>query len=347
MFNNQVKYNNKLLSIKAYHKLIPIFLEENLIKEYIFYSVLKSKHVSATYFDTNQLKGIQYISKIYGCSNSTTRRYIKKLTQLGWITEDKNKNHIRLTSIYKIATQYGIEHNELSARIVPYVGKQTKEVILSLFISKNLEQQHHVLSDKIGSVGKSYQKLFNANPEEGIKALNGERNEKVLKLNCDVTVSRQSISNLTGYQSKTSASRLINVLGTVGMIKSDYKREITLMENVSSEAYRNHPYGTNVYRTKNGKLVMRIPNKVVLNDCSVIYDLINLVNASSKKGCTISFDYNKTIQANLDAHLGNLKMNTQLGRKGYDSFLSKGRKGSDGSKVLDIISIAYSRMMIN
>jgi len=341
------KDNNKILTIKAYHKLTPILLSDKLLKEYIFYSVLKSKHHSASYFNTTKLEGIQYVSKVFGCSNSTSRRYIKKLLELGWATMDANGTDLRLTSIYKIAKNYGIDRHEMSARIVPYLGKQTKEVILSLFISKNLEQQQYNLSEKIGSVGKSYQKLFNSNANEAIKVLNDERNSELSKMNCDVTVSRQLISNLTGYQSKTSASRLINVLGTVGMIKEDYKREITLMENVSSEAYRNHPYGTNVYRTKNGKLVMRIPNKVVLNNHSGIFDLINLINASSKKGNSISFDYNKSIKQNLDAHLLNLKRNTTIGRKGYDSFLSKGSECSKDSLSMDILSIAYKRMMIN
>lgn len=297
--------NNTNLKIKAFPELTKELFYNDLVKEYLFFGVWKKVHSS--HFDYKKLKGISKLSSYMGCSHSETRRMIKRLFELNWVTEDKNGKDLRFVSNKKLFAQFGLKEKQYGQNI-RYVGKDTVYVLLSTIANQNLDQQRHQLTENITTVGKDLTKVFKENKAAALFVLHNERNVKSFRCNSDVTVTRAGISKMSNKSSVSSGTNAIKKCRELGIVKKDNVRMVKISDSGDSNCL--NALDSSAFINGRGELWMQLPNEVEFDSVSSFNDKVGGLISKVKKNANVSFKYNAPFTENMLELFANMDQRT-------------------------------------
>ena len=286
--------NNTNYWIKIFPQLTNKLVNNNLVKEYIFFGTLKKIHSS--HFNYKKLKGISRLSSYMGCSHATTRRMIQRLFDLGWVKEDKNGKDLRFVSNKKLFAQFGLEEKQFGYN-ARYVGKATSDIITLSIANKNVEQQQYQLNEKFSTVGKILPKVYKTNKAAALDVLHNERNVKSFRINPDIVLTRSRISKMTNKSSTTSGKNQVRRWDEMGAVDKDKNRIVKL----SDKGDRNclNVLDSSCYINCKGELWMQLPNELVLASVSKINNNVGVLLSKVKKNANVGFKYNASFRENM------------------------------------------------
>jgi Mn-dependent DtxR family transcriptional regulator len=318
--------NNTKLRIKVFPALYEVLLQKDLDTAYLFFGVWKKVH--STIFDYKSELAVAKMSAIMGCSTSTTRRMIKQLFALGWVTEEfENANHLRFVSNKTLLAQFGLSEKQ-NAFNIPYVGKQTRDIMSLSVLILNLARQDFKITEKLNrNVGKFLTKIYAANKSACADAVQNERGMKQFFLNFDITITRAGIAKAINRLSISSGRNLLNRLSKMGLVESDVNRIAKLSDKANGH-YKN-TYDKSAYVNSKGELWMQLPNKVKFNDIRSIDSLLRELSSGLKKQANVCFKYNASYQENMLELFANVdqRKSVYLYYAEKDFNLSKTKKG--------------------
>ena len=337
--------NNTNYWIKIFPQLTKELVNNNLVKEYIFFGTLKKIHSS--HFNYKKLKGISRLSSYMGCSHATTRRMINRLFDLGWVTEDKNGKDLRFVSNKKLFAQFGLEEKQFGYN-ARYVGKATSDIITLSIAVKNVGQQQYQLNEKFSTVGKILPKVYKANKAAALFVLHNERNVKNFSVNHDIVLTRAGISRMTNKSSVSSGKNQVKRWDEMGAIDKDKNRIVKLSDNGDRNCL--NVLDSSCYINCKGELWMQLPNELVLASVSEINNNVGMLLSKVKKGANVSFKYNASFKENMLELFANMDQRSKeyIFYSQRDFSLSRSIKGLDILKKNNpLVDIYLSKSLAN
>lgn len=321
--------NNTNYWIKIFPQLTKELVNNNLVKEYIFFGTLKKIHSS--HFNYKKLKGISRLSSYMGCSHATTRRMINRLFDLGWVTEDKNGKDLRFVSNKKLFAQFGLEENQFGYN-TRYVGKATKDIMILSVINQNLEQQEHRFADNLSNFGKDLTKIYKTDKAAAIDVLLNERKVNKFSANSDVTLSRMGISKIANRLSVSSGKNLMDRLSKMGLVESDVCRIAKILNEGNGKCL--DVLDKSTYINCKGELWMQLPNKVKFASVMDLNKLIGGLLSGLKKNANVGFKYNASFEENMLELFANMDQRTSE----YNYYSQREFSLNKSTKGLEIIN---------
>lgn len=322
--------NNTDYWIKIFPELTKKLIENDLLTEYVFFGTIKKVHSSI--FNYKSEEGVNKMSSIMGCSNSTTRRIIKKLLDLGWATEEfNNSNHLRFESNKKLFAQFKLEENQFGYN-TRYVGKATKDIMILSVINQNLEQQEHRFADNLSNFGKDLTKIYKTDKAAAIDVLLNERKVNKFSANSDVTLSRMGISKIANRLSVSSGKNLMDRLSKMGLVESDVCRIAKILNEGNGQCL--DVLDKSTYINCKGELWMQLPNKVKFASVMDLNKLIGGLLSGLKKNANVGFKYNASFEENMLELFANMDQRTSE----YNYYSQREFSLNKSTKGLEIIN---------
>lgn len=240
--------------IKINRGLVTLLAKDNhwLKAMSVFYS-LKFLYSGGIILDISKRYG--FFANKLGISESNLRAKVKFLIQNGLV--EKKNNNLYFLSFNKIKDKFKIKTNKYY-RINYNNPKELEFFIKTLVLEENLQKQEFklkekILSEELKKFGKIEAKTTRNKIKKHLKKYLGQLTEKYKKrglsnsndnlsknkrINTDVTLSRNKIANCFGRKSKSSGSRFISKVKTLGLVLDDKKRIDKVRSNVSSKIIR-------------------------------------------------------------------------------------------------------------
>lgn len=203
----------------------------------VFYS-MKFLYVGGIIKDITSRYG--EIAERIGISESNLRSKVKTLTERGLLKRDGR--NLLFAGFDQIGKTFQLKTKK-SFRVSHRGAKELETIMKALALEVNFEMQRHkvrerIVSEELKRYGKIEAKGIKAKIRKYIRkniahyALKYERRVSdnprnpfiPPKTNTDISISRQGLASMVGRKSKSTGSRLMKRMGSMGLLESDSKR---------------------------------------------------------------------------------------------------------------------------
>jgi DNA-binding Lrp family transcriptional regulator len=262
------------------HKELPEILvkDTTMLKSMgVFYS-MKFLYVGGIIKDMTSRYG--EIAERIGISPSNLRGKVKNLIGMGLVRKEGRNllfaGHEEIGRAFKLKSKRGFRVSARNAR-------ELETVVKALALEVNFEKQRHriregIVSEELRRYGKIEAKGIRLKIRKYIRKNIGNYAKKYTervspkprnpfetrKINTDITISRQGLADMVGRKSKSTGSRLIRRMGSLGLLESDSKRVERVCSKANGHVLKHLELDSSYFVFK-GVLYKRKPNSVSLS----------------------------------------------------------------------------------
>lgn len=309
------------MKVKRYNIIIPknldtILCDNELIRDYVYYSFLRNDHRKLGHIKFFQSK-IKTISNEIGCTPKTLKARIERLIALDWAWV--HGEHLYFRSVEKICVQLGAwvlpskeeiqEKLEKGEKIKKFRSKKFKirgvhtiqEGIDSIklnIVKKNLISQGKRVRSELQTSATAIKRTYNSckSAEEFKRCmiqLEAEAYTGIWSMNFDVSISRERISKLLGFRTGSGAQQFMERMAKKGWIQEKSRagvitRNADLNASQAMRAYKN-AFGDNIPSSvfSNDSAVLKmIPNQLTFlrfEDSEYVNNIVGILKSSGCK----------------------------------------------------------------
>lgn len=262
------------------HKDLPVILlkDSPMLKSMgVFYS-MKFLYVGGIIKDITSR--YEEISDRIGISQSNLRGKVKHLIEKGLLR--KEGRNLVFAGYDEIGRLFQLKTKK-SFRISHRKAKELETIIKALALEVNFERQRHkvrerIVSEELKRYGKIEAKGIRMKIRKYIRKNIGNYAEKYnrrvspnprnpfvnCKVNTDISISRQGLAEMVGRKSKSTGSRIMRKMNSLGLLEADRKRIDRICNKVNPVILKHLELDSSFFVFK-GSLYRRKVNSVSLS----------------------------------------------------------------------------------